>query len=928
MKHFRLRSSLLRQIIVLLGCAIALFWLIIESVNFYSRYATARNTIKNDLQVELSASVSRESNHYLQAQRTLSTLLDLWLSTPDRSNLAVVPQHAVFIPLPDARINPEQQQKALALVELFGHSSEEMGEEAFILLPQQGMAYFQSAGTSEQASLQRAHTLLAESTGLSEAGFHWGTPFRREDTGQLYVPLTTRDPRTGVVVGMDVQVWRMPMLNHELQHDIRFAMLGENDQFLPLATFEKAIPVGEFPFEAMSRCQSQGQVEVGNYHFACEDFTGPPWWMVVRYPERQVALSALGSQLWTLPPVLLALLLLLFLLYWGLDRLLGMPLRHLMRVIERHSFLDWTLALPEGRKDELGRIAKAYNRMLSILKANSSTLESRVQERTSMLKQATDIAEEMSKRKSEHIASASHEIRTPMNSVVGALELLHHSDLTPAQRDLVQTARTSSDYLLSLINNLLDYNHIETGQLELSTEQVDLLPMLDKVMTTVHLRAEEKGLALTCIVAAGVPLDLELSRIRVKQILINLLGNAIKFTHQGYVHLRVERRKSLLVFAVKDSGEGIAANQQQEIFRPFARVSEHSGGNGLGLTISAMLAQSMGGEIQLTSQPGKGSCFTLLLPIQQGGKPLEPFTGSVKAPEALHEQLEMWGLTAFAGEDPALTSPALVFQPGRLYRLLAMLLQGEHFTEPSDKPMMVSPWMLKILVVDDNAVNRDIIQKTLRHLGHEAETAASGKEALKRGQQHVYDLVLMDLRMPEMDGYTTTRNWRDPHWNILDAETPVIALTADALKSERERARECGMVGFLTKPFEMAKLLNALEKVMVTQLSQGRELTPNAALYKPLVDLTQDEELRAKVAVTFRSFIQELNHAWQNHQSEELTDMMHTIKGSAGLCNMPELYRSAELLETDLRAGRWPERGRLDAFIALISDEIEMVKSA
>jgi two-component system secretion sensor histidine kinase SsrA len=908
------QNALLWRLIIALGCAISLFWLMSESVLLYSRYTTAKNTLNNELTVELQAAVNVESNHYLQAERRLKTLADLWQSMPTGTQLQLDTPHALFIPFANAIIDEQQRQKAMRAVELFGNNSETENEAAYIILPNQGMVLYKTAQSTFDGLGQRLKIMLSKGEFAANRQFHWGPAFWNVNR-KLYVPLSVNTGETGVIIGMNVEVWRMPLLNHELRDAISFAVLDQNDHFLPVATIEKAIPASEVPATALAQCHAENPIEIDGFYFVCRYFQGPSWHVLARYPEKSVTLKAVERQLWTLPPLLAILLLLLAMIYWVLRTQIGNPLQNLVNAIDHYRHLDWSQPLPENRSDELGRIAKSYNQLLAVIRENYQMLDRRVKERTRALNEAKHLAEQSSKLKSEHIASISHEIRTPMNSIVGALSLLLRSRLTAEQRELIETANTSSDYLLSIINNLLDYNQIETGQTELPYESVELLPLLDKVVTTVHLRAEEKGLVFSTQVAANIPLGMKMSRIRVKQIIINLLGNAIKFTEKGYVSLQAERRGDRLAIAVSDSGPGIPLEQQQNIFLPFIQISEHTGGNGLGLTISSMLAQSMGGEIQLTSQPGKGSCFSLLLPIEQSTGDFECFAGTLAAPAALHPQLQLWGLTPVVGENPALSSPSLLYLPGRLWRALTNILYGKEYEEEATTALAVSPWSLKILVVDDVAANRDIVGKILRDLGHLVDMASSGEEALQFGRQSVYDMVLMDLRMPGMDGFTAAQRWREADSGILDEETPIIALTADALSTERERVKASGMNDYLSKPLRMEKLMAVIEQVVMQQLTRGVELTPNASLQKSLLEPLLDEELQQKIVITFHGFAENIDNAWQDRQRETLLEVLHAVKGCAGLCHYHDIYADTEQLEGEIKHGEWPSQARIQALV-------------
>lgn len=299
--------------------------------------------------------------------------------------------------------------------------------------------------------------------------------------------------------------------------------------------------------------------------------------------------------------------------------------------------------LPVKRMDELGMIAIAYNKLLDALNEQYDTLEMKVEKRTLALAKSKQAAEQANRRKRVHLTTISHEIRTPLNGALGAVELLQNTALTPEQYRLAETARQCSHSLLAIINNLLDFSRIESGQMTLSQEKTALLPLLDQAMLTIHSQALNQSLFLSTYVSSDVPLSVELDSQHLKQILINLLGNAIKFTQQGHISLNVECKDNQLCFTVEDTGSGIDSQHQQAIFSPFVQACDHRHGTGLGLTIADNLARMMGGKITLSSQLGQGSRFTLSLPYH-GRIPAKPFNSELSAPPSLHPQLSAWGI--------------------------------------------------------------------------------------------------------------------------------------------------------------------------------------------------------------------------------------------------------------------------------------------
>jgi signal transduction histidine kinase/CheY-like chemotaxis protein/HPt (histidine-containing phosphotransfer) domain-containing protein len=523
-------------------------------------------------------------------------------------------------------------------------------------------------------------------------------------------------------------------------------------------------------------------------------------------------------------------------------------------------------------------LSLGLSRKRAVMLANDMTADLRASEQT--IRHAKDAAESANRSKSEFLANMSHEIRTPLNGILGFADLLRRgADSDQSTRDeWLRIIHSSGRHLLELINDILDLSKIEAGHMEFERVRCSPHQIISEVLSVLRVRAQEKCLSLECRWTSGVPETILTDPVRLRQLLMNLVGNAIKFTERGGIKMLAtvspDSAEPCLVIEVHDTGIGIPAERIDGVFSPFEQsdnsITRRFGGTGLGLTISRHIARGLGGEITVESEPGRGSVFRVTIS-----------TGPL-------------------GNVPIYDSP-----PNEAMKSAKASNWGRVSTLSS----------ARVLLVDDGETNRQLISLVLREAGADVSCAENGQLGLEAASRDRFDLILMDMQMPVMDGYTATQRLRD-HGCVL----PIIALTAHAMRGDKEKCFAAGCSGYLSKPIDIDALLRTVadalrENAPADQAPSGDanagQATPHTssdavmAIASTLpTDLPQFRVIVKDFVDRLRERIDEMQVAFEESDLDKLAELAHWLKGTGGTVGFHCFTEPAHRLELLAKQGQ------------------------
>jgi PAS domain S-box-containing protein len=717
------------------------------------------------------------------------------------------------------------------------------------------------------------------------------------------------DGKLAYAVGMVEDINEHKQMEESLRE--KECLLADIINFLPDATFvidnKGTVIAWNKAMESMSGVKAEFMIGKGNYEYA-----------VPFYGERRPILIDLAMQ--SSPDI---------------EKTYRHIKKHGDRMVAENYYPNllgreaWLFGHACVLKNSHGEIVGAIESVRDITQRKLAEIE---------LQKAKETAESATHAKSEFLANMSHEIRTPMNAIVNMTRFLLDTPLNTEQRDYAETAMTSSQMMLSLISDILDFSKIEAGKLELEMTAFDLADIVESVVKIMNSKAAEKGLRLTQRIETDVHWFFKGDPVRVRQILLNFVNNAVKFTESGSVDIRVSSEHQTdtaitLKFEVTDTGIGIPKDRADRLFKPFSQTDASTtrkyGGTGLGLAISKQLAELMGGTVGVESEADKGSTFW--------------FTADFARSKVSGDKSQVAGRKSqVAGRKSQVTGRKSQVTGRKSQASEGKGKGGREYSDLLSAPCPLPPETCRILIAEDSIPNQKVALIVLKKFGLSADIAGNGREAVDALRKKHYDLVLMDIQMPEIGGFEATRMIRDPDSGALNPDVPIVAMTANAAKEDREECLNAGMNDYISKPINPDELIAAVHRQMKPgtehreQKTKNQEHAPGTASESPAIFDYQEAlnrmgnretlyRLVKDMPAYLSDVVQKLKIAVNDNDAKNIRLHAHTVKGLSANFSASRLTDAAYQIET---AGKEGQTELAASLTETLDQELEIFQSA